>query len=107
MISIVLRAETAYLATFENRQISIMKKKMVCYEKSIKKVSYQISAWFAPQELGGMGEGGCFNIMEKITDPHLNAGGGDSASKLIVGRGCPLIRFFIFHFSYIYIYIYI
>ena len=27
MISIILKAETAYLAIFENRQISIMKKK--------------------------------------------------------------------------------
>ena len=32
MISTILKAETAYLATFENRQISIMRKEMVCDE---------------------------------------------------------------------------
>ena len=36
MISIVLKTETAYLATFKNRQISIVKK-LVWYEKYIEK----------------------------------------------------------------------
>ena len=37
MISIALKDETPFLATFKNQQISIMKKKMVCYAKSIEK----------------------------------------------------------------------
>ena len=45
MISTVLKAETAYLAIFENQQISLMKKNDgLCDEKSREKVNYQMSA---------------------------------------------------------------
>ena len=43
MISTVLKAETAYLATFENQQISIMKKKEGLLRKIYWKFSITIS----------------------------------------------------------------
>ena len=40
MTSIIPKAKTPYLAIFKNRQISIIKKKMVYYEKYIEKTEF-------------------------------------------------------------------